>query len=68
MFMCIRRVLRSPRVEIFKDRKKEWRFNIIAANRKIVAVSEGYTKKHNAIKGIKAVKKALKNPVIIVRE
>ncbi len=38
------------KVELFKDRKKQWRFRIKAGNGQIVAQSEGYTRKHNAKK------------------
>ena len=33
------------KVKIFKDKKGEWRFNFVANNGKIVAVSEGYKQK-----------------------
>lgn len=36
---------------IFKDKKKEWRFNLKARNGRVIAVSEGYKKKEGAING-----------------
>ena len=41
--------------EIYKDAKREFRFRLRANNHKIIAVSEGYTRKANAINGIYAV-------------
>ena len=35
----------------------EWYFRLRAANGKIIAQSEGYTRKRNALKGIRAIKK-----------
>lgn len=44
-----------PKIEFFKDKKGEWRFNFKAGNGKIVAVSEGYKTKQGAINGARAV-------------
>lgn len=33
------------KVKIFKDKRGEWRFNFVANNGKIVAISEGYKQK-----------------------
>ena len=38
--------------EIYKDRKKQWRFRLKASNGKIIAVGEGYTRKQNLMKAI----------------
>lgn len=46
----------NARFEIFKDRKKQWRFRLRATNGKIICQSEGYTRRNNCIKGIKAIK------------
>ena len=40
---------------LFKDKGKKWRFNILASNFKVIAVSEGYNSKRNAIGGIKSL-------------
>ena len=47
----------KAKFEIFKDKGKEWRFRLIANNGKIICASEGYTRRNNCLKGIKAVKK-----------
>ena len=45
-----------PRFELFRDRRKEWRFRLIARNGKIIAASEAYVSKRNAILGIESIK------------
>jgi uncharacterized protein YegP (UPF0339 family) len=35
--------------EIFQDKKKQWRFRLIASNGRIVCQSEGYTRKANCL-------------------
>ena len=44
---------------LFKDKKGEWRFNILASNFKVIAVSEGYDSRRNAIGGIKSLHKTM---------
>ena len=36
--------------QIFKDEQGQWRWRLIAKNGEIVATSEGYTRRSNAIK------------------
>jgi len=44
------------RFEIFKDRKGEWRWRLIARNGRIVADgAEGYASKRNALRAVKTV-------------
>ncbi len=43
--------------EIYKDAAGEYRFRLKAPNGEIILVSEGYTTKANAKKGVKSVKK-----------
>jgi uncharacterized protein YegP (UPF0339 family) len=40
---------------LFKDKKGEWRFNILASNFKVIAVSEGYYSKRNAQVGLRSL-------------
>ena len=47
--------MRKPKITLFKDKKKQWRFNIKAANGKIVAVSESYKTKQGCINGYRSV-------------
>ncbi len=49
-------VKKCPKWEIFKDKADQFRFRLVAANGEIIlAASEGYTRKFNAKKGIRAV-------------
>jgi uncharacterized protein YegP (UPF0339 family) len=41
--------------EIFRDRKKQWRFRLVASNGKTICQSEGYTRKANCLAGIRSV-------------
>ena len=42
--------------KLWKDAQGEWRFNLIAGNGQVIAVSEGYTTKSSAKKGIISVR------------
>lgn len=42
--------------ELWKDKKGEWRWNLIARNGQVIAVSEGYTTKAGAKGGIRSVR------------
>lgn len=44
------------RFEVFLDRADEWRWRLVHQNGNVIATSgEGYTRKHNATKGIRSV-------------
>ncbi len=43
--------------EIYKDKKGEFRWKLLADNHQIIAVGEGYSSKAGCKKGIKSVKK-----------
>lgn len=46
------------RFEVFRDRGDEWRWRLRHRNGNIIAISgEGYTRKHNAQKGLRSVVK-----------
>jgi len=40
------------KIELFKDKDKQWRFRLLARNHKIIAQSEGYKRKASAVKAI----------------
>jgi len=42
--------------KIFKDKRREWRFNGVARNGKVICTSEGYKSKQSAIKGINCIR------------
>jgi uncharacterized protein YegP (UPF0339 family) len=46
----------GAKFEITKDKSGEFRFKLIAPNNQVIAVSEGYTNKESALKGIASVK------------
>ena len=47
---------KSPKFEVFVDKKGEFRFRLKAKNGEIIAASEGYTAKSSCINGIESVK------------
>lgn len=49
------------RYEIFRDRKGEFRFRVIAANGYIIAGSEGYKDKRSAVKTARLLATAASN-------
>lgn len=53
------------KVEIFKDRKKQWRFRCKANNGKIVAQSEGYTTKRNCLRGVMALQSIMDGGLLV---
>jgi uncharacterized protein YegP (UPF0339 family) len=49
--------MKNPKFTVFKDKKGQFRFNLRAANGKIIFQSEGYTTKDKCKKGIRSIKK-----------
>jgi uncharacterized protein YegP (UPF0339 family) len=47
----------AAKFELYKDKKGEYRWKLIATNGQTIAVSEGYTTKESAKNGIESVKK-----------
>ena len=47
----------AAKFELYKDKKGEFRFRLIAPNGQTIAVSEGYKNKDSAKNGIESVKK-----------
>ncbi len=45
--------MKFPKFRIYKDRKGDWRWSLVAANGKIIADSaEGYVSKRNATRAV----------------
>jgi len=42
--------MKLPKLHIFKTRKGEWMARLVGANDEIIASSEGYSRKFNAIR------------------
>jgi uncharacterized protein YegP (UPF0339 family) len=51
----------AAKFEIYKDKKGEFRFRLIAANGQVIATSQGYKTKASCMKGIDSVKKNAPN-------
>lgn len=58
----------KPIFEVFKDKKKQWRFRLKARNGKIIAVGEAYTSRRNAIKGIESIQDCAPDAVILYKD
>jgi len=56
------------RVEFYRAKNKDWHFKIIANNGNIIADGGGYNRLAWAITGVKALKKILDNPKVVVKE
>lgn len=54
---------KKPKFEIYYDKKKEFRFRLVASNGENVLASEGYKSKASCKKGIASVKKNAKSDV-----
>jgi len=47
----------AAKFELYKDKKGEFRWRLIATNGQVIALGEGYTTKESAKNGIESVKK-----------
>jgi uncharacterized protein YegP (UPF0339 family) len=47
----------AAKFELYKDKKGEYRWKLVAPNGQTIAVGEGYTTKESAKNGIESVKK-----------
>ena len=56
-----------PTFEVFKDRKNQWRFRLRARNGKIIASSEAYVSKRNAVLGIESIQDCAPDAVILYK-
>ena len=48
---------KNPKIEIYKDKKGEFRFRLKAGNGQIIAVGEGYKELAGCKNGIKSIQK-----------
>ena len=55
---------KHPKFEIFLDKAKEFRFNLTAANGKVILSSEAYKQKGGCMKGIESVKANAASPTV----
>ena len=59
------RGMKVGRFQIFEDKQRKFRWRLRASNGRIVAQSEAYTRKYDAIRAVEAVARAL-DPGFIV--
>lgn len=57
---------RTPKFEVFTDARGMFRWRLRAANGEIVAQSEAYPTKRNAVRAVGAVKRAAQTDRLIV--
>lgn len=55
-------------IEIFKDKAKEWRFRVKGTNGEIIAQSEGYKRKVDAVNGLQALARVLSDQNTVYTE
>ncbi|GAH80742.1 unnamed protein product [marine sediment metagenome] len=51
--------------KIFKDKKDEFRFRMVAPNGQIIATSEGYTRKESCLDTIDSIQRNAADAVIV---
>lgn len=51
--------MKSARFEVYQDKKKGWRFRLIAANGRIIAQGESHTRERDAWRAAKSVESAI---------
>ena len=47
----------AAKFEVYKDKKGEFRFRLVASNGQTIATSQGYKSKASCMKGVESVKK-----------
>lgn len=52
--------MNRPRVTVFVDTAGEYRFRVVAANGETVSTSEGYTRRVDAVRGARALRRILR--------
>lgn len=58
----------TGRFELFEDNRGEWRWRLVHSNGNVIATSgEGYTRKHNARKGLRSVMRNATGAVVTER-
>ena len=57
-------VEKHPKFELYKDKKGEFRFRLMAKNGEIIVTGEGYVSKSGCKNGIESIKKNADSPII----
>lgn len=50
--------------EVFKDKKKEWRFRLVAPNGEIIAQGEGYKNKKDCLSTVESIQENARHTTI----
>ena len=58
----------AGKFELWVDKGGDWRFNLKATNGQVIATSQGYASKVNAVAGIESVKKNAPDAEIVELE
>ena len=59
--------MKRSKIEVFPS-KNDWRWRVCASNGEIIAQSEGYSSKDNALRGVSALKRAMILPQLKVMD
>lgn len=51
--------MKTARFVVYKDKKGQWRWRLVAANGRVLAQGEGHSRKTSALRSVEAVKKAI---------
>jgi uncharacterized protein len=51
-------------IQIYNDKNGKFRFKLVTINGETIAVSESYTTKEKALKGIESVKKSASSTIV----
>jgi uncharacterized protein YegP (UPF0339 family) len=60
--------MRAPHICVFRDRSSAWRFRIVSANGQIVAQSEAYTRKRDAMRAAKRLPDIISAARLLVKQ
>ena len=57
-----------PRFEVFQDKMKQWKFRLRAGNGKIIAFSQAYLSRRNAILGIESIQECAPDAAVLYKD
>lgn len=56
---------RTPRIEIYQDTRRQWRWRLRAANGKVQCQGECHPRRRNAERAAEAVRRAMAHAVVV---
>jgi len=60
--------MKSPKLEVWKNKAGEWQWHLKASNGEILAAGEGYMRKAGALQGVTACRRAAAMAQLVVIE